>query len=153
MNSTSIAIEKDKTGNRLEIKHVEKIAHSPVYTFFLRQYAELIDKGFSHPVTTWNDNDCGAVYAELNGVIIGSIVYDTKKVEGSLWITLSSVDSSYRGNGIYAILHRHFEEIAKKKDCWFIASNIHVKNEIRLITAEKVGMKPIFYFMAKKISN
>jgi GNAT superfamily N-acetyltransferase len=151
MTAITIAKETDKAGKQLEIKHVEKLAHSPVYTFFLRQYAELIDRGFCHPVTTWDDYECGAVYAELDGRIVGSIVYDTKKVDGALWITLSSVDSSYRGNGVYTLLHKHFEEIAKKKGCWFIASNIHIKNETRLATAEKVGMKPIFYFMAKKL--
>jgi hypothetical protein len=141
--------EQDNQNNSIQIFRVDSIAMSPVYTFFIRQMAELIDKGFGFPVTSWDDS-CGAVYAMQDNKILGHIVYDSRK-EGSLWITLSAVDESCRGRGIYTILHKYFEQTAREKKCWLISSHVHVKNSIRLKSAEKVGMKPVFYFMAKKL--
>jgi GNAT superfamily N-acetyltransferase len=151
MDFTLLGTEKDSLGISFEVKKIDKISHSPIYTFFLRQQAELIDAGFSYSYTSWNDDTCGAVYAERNGEIIGHIVYDHTKYPEALWIVLSAVDEKFRKRGIYTVLHRHFELIAKDMGCWYIASHIHVKNNIRLNSAEKIGMKPLFHFMAKKI--
>jgi GNAT superfamily N-acetyltransferase len=112
--------------------------------------ATLIENGFGTPVTTWDDKACGAVYAEQDGKILGHIVYDTRK-PGHLWITLSAVDEECRGRGIYTILHQYFEQIAKEKNCKYISSYVHVKNLVRQKSADKVGMKPMFYMMVKKL--
>lgn len=144
-----LAIEIDRLGNSIEIYKIEKIGMSPIYTFFLRQIADLIDNGHAYPITSWDDN-CAAVYAEQNGKILGHIVYDIKKTD-VLWITLSAVDEEHRGRGIYTILHRYLEIIAKESNHSLISSHIHVKNTARLKSAEQVGMKPVYYYMAKKI--
>ena len=146
-----LGTETDKTGSQLNIYRVDRIALSPIYTFFLRQIADLIDSGYAFPVTSWDD-DCGAVYAEKDGEILGHIVYDRKK-KGILWITLSAVDPKCRGQGIYSILHQYFEQTAKEMGCNIIASHVHIKNEKRLKSAEKVGMKPVYYYMAKKLTS
>jgi GNAT superfamily N-acetyltransferase len=142
--------EMDKLGNEIKIFRTDQLGMSPIYTFFLRQMAELIDKGFGTSTTSWDDKTCGAVYAEQDGKILGHIVYDTSK-PGHLWITLSAVDETCRGRGIYTILHKYFEQTAKEKDCKYISSYVHVKNFVRQQSAEKVGMKPLFYYMIKKI--
>ena len=142
--------ETDKLGNEINIFRTDHVARSPIYTFFLRQMAELIDNGFGTAATVWNDKTCGAVYAEQNGKILGHIVYDTEKPE-RLWITLSAVDETCRGRGIYTILHKYFEQIAKEKGCQYISSYVHSKNLVRQKSAEKVGMKPFYYLMIKEI--
>lgn len=144
-----LGTEIDQTGKTIKIYKIDRIGMSPIYTFFLRQLADLIDNGHAFPSTSWDD-DCEAVYAEEDEKVIGHIVYDKKK-KGVLWITLSAVDSEYRGRGIYKILHKYFEKVAKDLGCDFIASHVHVNNKVRLESAEKVGMKPVFKYMAKKI--
>jgi GNAT superfamily N-acetyltransferase len=152
MNVISLGIEHDNKGELLEIKKVDSIAHSPIYTFFLRQQADLMDSGYSYPSTSWEDKNCGAIYAERQGKILGHIVYDNHRYPGASWIVLSAVDQSHRNKGIYKILHDYFEKNAIYQGCWYIASHIHVKNSIRLKSAEKVGMVPTFYLMSKKLT-
>lgn len=144
--------EVDKTGASLEIIHVEKIASSPVYTFFIRHMAELIDSGFAMARTTWKDNECGAIYAEENGVIVGAIIYSREYLDKNcLWIELSAVRNDCRKRGIYSILHNYFEMLAKKMNCDSISSKVHKNNVVRLSSAEKVGMNIAFYQMVKMI--
>jgi GNAT superfamily N-acetyltransferase len=149
MNREFLATEVDKQGNSVEIYRVEKISMSPIYTFFLRHIAELIDNGHAYPVTSWDD-DCSAIYAEKDGEVLGHIVYDVKKKD-VMWITLSAVAKEHRGKGIYTLLHGHLEKTAKDLNFSIISSHIHVKNTARLKSAEQVGMKPVYYYMAKKI--
>lgn len=146
-----LGTEIDKSGHDIEIYRVDKLSMSPVYTFFLRQMSFLIDSGYAYPMTTWNDHTCGAVYAMKDEQILGHIVYNTSK-PGILWITLSAVDIAARGRGIYTILHRYFEQTAKELGCQNISSHIHVKNSIRLSSAEKVEMHPTMYYMSKRIT-
>ena len=144
--------EVDKTGVELEILHVEKIANSPVYTFFIRHMAELIDSGFAMARTSWNDDECGAIYAEENGVIVGAIIYSRAYLhKNCLWIELSAVRDDCRKRGIYSVLHNYFEMLAKKMNCDSISSKVHKNNLVRLSSAEKVGMNIAFYQMVKMI--
>ncbi len=153
MKIEQLASEFDKLGNVINIHHTSTLAFSPVYTFFLKEMASLIDMGFNYPVTNWTDSDCAAVYAEHGGAIIGHIVYSTKNLEKNkaLWIVLSAVKSEFRGRGIYTILHKYFENRAVSLNCVAIASHVHLKNKVRLKSAESAGMKPQFYLMVKKI--
>lgn len=145
--------ETDKTGKKLDIFHVEKISYSPVYTFFIKHMAELIDSGHALAKTSWSDDDCGAVYAEENGVVIGAIIYSrTFLKKKCLWIELSAVKKDCRGRGIYTILHSYFEMVAKQLNCDSISSHVHKNNSVRLESAEKVGMKILFHQMVKLIS-
>jgi GNAT superfamily N-acetyltransferase len=150
MKIITLSTEKDKLGNEITIKKCDSLAHSPVYTSFLRNFAEIIDKGFAYPTTSWNDDECEAVYAELNGKILGHIVY-SKLDGGTLFIKLSAVDPQYRKNGIYTILHKHFENVAKEYGCNAISSIVHKNNSIRLESIKKFDLLPEYYFMAKKL--
>jgi len=144
--------EHDSMGQELIIMQSTSLAMSPVYTFFLRATADLIDAGYAWPMTAWQDADCEAVYAEIDGKIIGHIVYSKEKLDKKiLWITLSAVDPEYRGRGIYSLLHKYFESIAKELGCAYIASQVHKNNTPRLQSAAKEDMKPTFYYMGKKI--
>lgn len=146
-----LSVETDKLGNEIQIMKTDRLGMSPIYTFFLRQMADLIDAGLCFPNTTWDDNTCGAVYATQDGKTLGHIVYEYREEQKVLWITLSAVDSSCRGRGIYTILHKHFESIAKEMGCWAIASHVHKDNLVRQESCKNVGMQPIFYFMGKKL--
>jgi GNAT superfamily N-acetyltransferase len=124
-----------------------------VFSFFLRETADLVDQGFSSPMTTWKDTKCESIYIERQGEIIGCIVYSIEFVESEkyLFIELSAVKKSFRRMGIYKILHAEFEEIAKEKGCLYISSHVNKKNLIRLESCKKVGLEAQYLFMGKSI--
>jgi GNAT superfamily N-acetyltransferase len=150
MNITILGSETDKLGNTVTIKKCDTLAHSPIYTFFLRNLAETIDKGFGYPVTSWEDDQCEAVYAELDGKILGHIVY-SKLNGGTLFIKLSAVEKEFRKNGIYTILHKYFEDVARDYGCVAISSLVHKTNSVRLESIKKFDLMPEFCFMAKRL--
>ena len=147
-----LAVEKDKNGNNITIKSVDKLlSHLPLCSFFLKQQAMLLDNGHSFPMPSIDDSTSSAVYAEEDGEILGHIVFNHLEKKGTLWIILSAIDKKHRGRGIYTILHRYFELIAKEKKCWYISSHIHINNHVRLQSAKEVGLEPMFYYMFKRL--
>lgn len=149
----TLGTKKDKLDNEIIIRHCDTLGFSPVFTFFLRNYADLIDNGLGDPVTLWNDNFCSVLYCvDNNEKILGSIVYEIVEHHKQLYIILSSVSEECRGRGIFHILHQFLENIAKERKCSGITSHVHKNNNIRLITAEKEGMYPQpYYFMWKQL--
>ena len=153
MNNKFITSEIDKQGNVIDIIKTDNLRQNNVYVFFLRHMAELIESGYSFPATIWEDQYLGAVYAEKDGKILGLMVWDTENLKktGTLWILLSAVAHEARGRGIYTILHKHFEDVAREKNCWAIISHIHKDNISALNSAKSVGRTPIFYCMGKRL--
>lgn len=149
-----LATENDKLGNTIEVMQCDSITEVPqLYTFFLRQNADLIDNKMAYPMITWEDTD-GAVYVTQDDKILGHIVYSIggpSKRDGMIWITLSAVDPSCRGRGIYTIMHKYFEQVGRDKGCTRLASLVHKRNSTRLKSAEKVGMIAVFNYMMKEL--
>lgn len=155
MEPIELGREKDKAGNTLTIYQSLELGMSPAFSCFLKHYAETIENGHAFPRTLWTDNTCGVIYAEHNGKVVGQITYDKENgvSPGALWIILSSVDESYRGKGIYKILHRYLDIFAKENKFTEVASFVHVKNENQIRALESVGKKPIFYVVGKRIKD
>jgi GNAT superfamily N-acetyltransferase len=153
MQSQLLLTKADSAGNQINYYRFDALAHSPAYTFFLRELANLIDSGYAHPITSWEDQDCACIYAEHDGQIIGAIVYSTRTVnkQGSVWLLIGSVIKQYQGLGIYRVLRTLLEDIARELGCWGVASYIHVNNQSALKMAEALGARPVYYYMAKKI--
>lgn len=143
--------EVDRTGNEVTVFKTDSLIDSRIYPFFLVQMANLMDYGFAWKSKHWEEENCGAVYAVFEDKILGHIVYEHLVKERSLWITLSSVDPDQRNKGIYSILHRHYERLAKDLNCTSISSMVHKNNKVRLQSAEKVGLKPFSYYMIKRL--
>lgn len=155
MEPIFLGTEQDKTGIDVQIMRLDQINDSrSLFSFFLKNMAELIESGFAFPRTQWKDDDLGAIFATIDGKIVGHIVYSTEKIYpgGFLWITLSAVDKKFRGRGIYSVMHPYFETRSKELGCWAIASNVHPDNSVRLKSCAQVGMKQIFYCMGKKLN-
>lgn len=147
-----LATETDKLGNTVEVYQCDSITEVPeLYTFFLRQMADLIDNKMAYPMISWEDTD-GAVYMMQDDKILGQIVYSLGgpgKRPGVIWITLSAVDPECRGRGVYTILHKHLEQVGRENGCTTLSSLVHKRNSVRLKTAEKVGMVAAFNYMIK----
>jgi GNAT superfamily N-acetyltransferase len=153
MEPIYLGTEIDKAGSEVQIMRIDRINYAPVYTFFLRHMAELIEAGLNYPTTAWRDDENGAIFATIDGKVVGHIVYSSEhiKTRGALWITLSAVDKDFRGKGIYSLMHPYFEQRAREMGCWAIASHVHKNNHARLKSCEQVGMKQLFHYMGKKV--
>jgi hypothetical protein len=143
--------ELTKKNQTCEVKITHNIGDSPVIPFFLKNYAALIEQGYSHPIIT-GANTNKAIYIEIDNKIVAHIVFDIlKDVYNTAWIVFSCVDEDYRNSGLYKIMHKHFEIQAKKLGSTKIASFVHLDNKPRQASCESVGMKPVFYRMEKSI--
>jgi RimJ/RimL family protein N-acetyltransferase len=141
----------DKTGTPILIKHTNEIGWTPVLTFFMKNYTELIESGHGHPVFTANNTN-SAIYAEIDGKVVGHILYNILDDQiKTAWIILSAVDKDYRQRGIYNLMHTQFEKVIKTAGSKKIASHVHVNNLARQASCESAGMKKVWYKMEKDL--
>jgi RimJ/RimL family protein N-acetyltransferase len=146
-----LAEAQDKTGKNVSIKHVSQIGYSPVFTFYLKNYAELIEANIGYPVFRAKNN-APAIYAEIDGKVVGHIVYEFHDDPiRTAWIILSAVDSNFRQRGIYNLMHAQFEKFVKAAGSKRISSHVHVNNLARQASCESCGMKKVWYKMEKDI--
>ena len=143
-----IATLNDKTGQRVVIKYADSLVESPVTPVFLKLYSDLIQAGLANSSMAGH-NACMAVYAEIDNVVVGHIVFDILKPTTTAWIVLSGIDPSFRKRGIYTLMHNQFENVSIKLGCTKIQSHVHVNNVDRLASCKAVGMEPEFYKMSK----
>jgi GNAT superfamily N-acetyltransferase len=151
-----LSTEKDNAGNTLKIKQTDSIKIPSLFTFYLRAYADIMEAN----LTTLYDldvDDFGAVYAEIDDKIVGHIIYLCNKEvdDKNLYIVLSTVDKSYRRMGIYKILHKYFEDTARRLNCSFISSMVWKKNSVRLesIKSSDISLSPDFKLFGKRITD
>ena len=151
MTITTLGTEKDKKGTTVIIKNTTSIGYTPVLPFFMKHFSQLCDLGWAHPAFTATNNS-KAVYAEIDGKVVGHIVYNILEDQvKTAWIYLSAVDDNYRQRGIYNLMHKHFEEAVKKLGSQKIASYVHVENLPRQNSCKSVGMVPYYYKMEKNL--
>jgi RimJ/RimL family protein N-acetyltransferase len=148
---SNLAVEKDKFGVDVEIHYCQMIGGTPNLTFFLSQFVKLIENGHAHPHIA-GTNRSKAVYATINNKIVGQITFEIlDDYSKTTWITLSSVDEEFRGRGIYTMLHKNLESLMLELGSRKLASHVHLDNQVRLSSARKAGMKPVYYRMEKDL--
>lgn len=147
-----LGTEIDKAGNSLTVYKCEQLGMSPAYSFFIKSYAETVDMGFAYPMTCWNDQDCAVIYVTDGDEVVGQMTYNTNSpmAPGFIWIILSSVRPSHRGQGIYKLMHKYLDQIGQEGNYSGVASYVHVDNRAQLRALEGVNKKPIFYVVGKK---
>jgi GNAT superfamily N-acetyltransferase len=153
MEIEQLGQEIDKTGNSLTIKRTKQLAHSPAYSFFIRQMAELMENGHGFAATTWRDDDCGIIWAEDNGKICAIICYHNHFAKNLkiLAIMLTSVAREYRQRGIHQILNRYYEQTAKEYGCAYTLATVNPNNTARLRSCEKDGLEIFEHLLFKKL--
>jgi len=137
-----------KDGTQITIWDCYNLAMSPVASFYMRHMAKLIDDNHAQQIFTAG-NTSSAVYATIDGQVVGAIVYEIHTSQRMAYILLSCVDEERRGQGIYTALHPYFEEVAQAQGCNRIGSIVHVDNTVRQASCAKVGMVPEFIRMVK----
>lgn len=143
--------ETTRDGTTVEVRHTDDLVSSIVYPFFLRQYADLIERKLTIPAAHPPLSKCSAVYLMDAGDILGHIVYYTLYEHKTSSIVLSAVRSDCRGRGLYDIMHKHFEQCARQRGCLHLTSWTHKNNTSRHRSAAKVGLKPEYIVMGKYI--
>jgi RimJ/RimL family protein N-acetyltransferase len=139
---------KDK---QLTVYQSNSIVATPPFQLMFECFMELYKQGwatFGMPFRNsssviWIENDLRQV--------MGGICYDILDDRKEGWINLSFTGPDFRGQGINAIAHKHFESICRAKGMSHIGSIVHKDNVKRIQSAEKVGLSPDFYRMIKDI--
>jgi GNAT superfamily N-acetyltransferase len=138
----------------ITIHRLSKITENKeLYSFFLKQLAELIDLELAYPMISWTDDD-GAVYATIDDTIVGCVIFNIggpSKDPNIFWISLTGVDKEYRKQGIMTQLHVEAEQLAKENNCTIVSSLIHRNNQAGLKSAMKMGRYPIYHYTYKKL--
>jgi RimJ/RimL family protein N-acetyltransferase len=141
----------DKRGNKLTVNYSETFGSSPVVSFFMRNYADMIDDGHAHSLIT-GSNKSHVVYITHNDRVVASVVYDIQDdVYKTAWIVFTCVDPEYRDRGLYKILNKHFEQVVTTDGCKKISSLVHVNNEKSFNARKAIGYVPVFYRMEKEL--
>jgi hypothetical protein len=153
MEVETLGQETDKKGSLLTIKRSKSLAYSPAYTFYVRQVVELIENKHTFDSNTWDDDECGIIWAEDQDKICGIFCYNKAwiKTLKMLTIQLTAVGTDYRQRGIHSILNKYFEQTARELNCCITVATVSPKNTVRLATCEKDGLIPKNLLMYKKI--
>ena len=140
----------DAKGDMLNIYWQNSLVGCPALPSFLRVYAEIIENGFANGSVTWTNKN-RVIWAENNNKVVGGITYEYYEESKTGWIVLSFTEPEYRGRRINEIIHYSLEEDLKKLGGVKISSLVHINNESRLKSADRVGLKPQFYRMNKPL--
>lgn len=151
MSDRILLTVKDKLGTELTIKSADILGYSPVLPIFMTHQVELMNAGYANRVFIAT-NRSKAVYAEVNGVIVGEIVYDVKEEAIKFaYIIAGTVIPTFRGRGIYKILHQQLEVVAKSLGCAKIRSEVHPDNTAMVSTLESLGKRITYYKVEKDL--
>jgi hypothetical protein len=145
-----IEINLDSSGEEVKIYFQDNLTGCPALSLFLKVYAEIIDKKYCHPSVVWS-NKSSMVWAEKNGKVVGGICFEYNSENRIGWIILSFTEELERGKRINQILQNVFEKIIKQNGGERIGSLVHIDNISRQKSAERVGLKPVFYRMEKNL--
>lgn len=141
-----------KNGEVMTVKHSDTLEMNPAFPFFLHRIADLMEAGHSAKMTFWDPEEAGMIWGEIDGKVAGIFSYKTNEVKtGLLYVLLTAVHPDQRQKGIHTILNKYFEEHARKLGCSFTVATVHPTNTVRLLTAEKDGMKVQYHLLYKRV--
>ncbi len=154
MHYTILGTEIDKKNTSICIKHSNTLAYTPAYTFFIKEIANLIDNKHGHPYTSWDDDECEIIWAEIDNDVVAILCYSTAYKNYQmpfLAIQLTAVKEQFRSRGIHTILNKYFEQRARELECLAIRATVHVTNTVRLESTKKDKLTPLLTMMYKKL--
>lgn len=151
MTDTTLATEVDKLNCKVTIKFCDSIGGTPLVPLFMKNFSKLMEDGHAH-YNFSGHNRCKAIYAEIDGKIVGHVVFEIiDDIFKTTWVILSAINTEYRRRGVYTMMHQHLEKQAKKLGSKKIASNVHVDNVAMKLNCEKLGRKTSYHRMEKEL--
>jgi hypothetical protein len=140
----------DKNGVEIQV-YSGVVAFSPAFSSLLRAYADLVDSKLA-PVHFDFDNEDFMLWVQYtDGTILGGMCFGIDDDWNAISLKMGWTEKEYRSMGINTLCHKWLEVEAKDRNLNRIISMVHVKNEMRLRSAAKVGLNPLFYLMYKKV--
>lgn len=127
------------------------VSFSPAFTSLLRAYADLVDSKLAPLHFDFNNEDFMLWVQYTDGTILGGMCFGVDDDWNAISLKMGWTEKDYRNTGINTLCHKWLAEEAKDRNLGRIISMVHVKNEARLRSAEKVGLYPLFYLMHKKV--
>lgn len=147
------AIEKvlhtatDVKGEQYEIKHTKSVRNN-LFTFFLRQYADMIDNNFAnHSIPMVNKSSC--IYITYGNTIAGTLIYNIDNEVA--WMVFVSVAPEYQGRGLLEELNRIFEIAAKRAGARRTGCLISKQNNQLYQNMLELGYTVDFYRLGKTL--
>lgn len=131
--------------------HNDALEGSPALPAFMREYADLIERGWARPYTAHNEKHRVCYARSADDVVMGGIVYGLNQLTKVGWIVFSFTVSEYRRQGVYTALHREVETLMTSAGMTDLASHVHVDNLVRQASCQQVGMAPEFLRMNKQL--
>lgn len=147
-----IATIKDPNGKDIVLKHCNSMGIGPasLSSFFYKSLAKVIDAGQGSTWPSYNFKS-QAVYAEVDGEVISSVVFNFNPEKKQIYIVLSAVNELYRRQGLYKIMQAEVAKIGKSLGAVEVTSFIHASNEITLKASRSCSFEPVYYKMVKNI--
>jgi GNAT superfamily N-acetyltransferase len=140
----------DKNGKEINV-YSGVVAFSPAFSSLLRAYADLVDSKLA-PVHFDFDNEDFMLWVQYtDGTILGGMCFGIDDDWNAISLKMGWTEKEFRSMGINTLCHKWLEEEARQRNLHRIISMVHVKNEMRLRSAAKVGLNPLFYLMYKKV--
>lgn len=143
---------KNPTGPEILIKHCNSMGLGPsnLNAFFYRSLAEVIE---NNQASTWPSYNfkSQAVYAEIDGRVVGSVIFNYGSEKKQIYIVLSAVDPAFRRKGLYKIMQTEVARIGKSMGAVEVTSFIHTSNETTLAASKSCTFEPTYYKMIRKL--
>ena len=140
----------DTLEQKIDFFKSDKIFGTPAMPLALRANAELIDQKMALGAAIKNKHKI--IWAQIGNITVGGLCYKFQKFN-TAYIVLSFTDPKYRGLGINLLCRQHFENECKNNNIEFIMTSVHIDNKASFDNNLKVGLKPVFTTMMKKLKK
>jgi GNAT superfamily N-acetyltransferase len=141
---------QDKNGKEIQV-YSGVVSASPAFSSLLRSYADLVDRKLALLHFDFDSEDFMLWVQYTDGTILGGMCFNIDSEWSAIELKMGWTEKEYRSTGINTLCHKWLEVEAKDRNLNRIISMVHVKNEMRLRSAAKVGLNPLFYLMYKKV--
>ena len=131
--------------------HTDVLEGSPALPAFMREYADLIERGWARPYTAHNEKHKVCYARNPDKRVMGGLVYGLNQLTKVGWIVFSFTVPEFRRQGVYTALHREVEDLMRQAGMTSLASHVHVDNLVRQASCSQVGMMPEFLRMNKRL--
>jgi hypothetical protein len=144
-----LGTETTRNGQKVEIKFVkfQDLTDVKVTSFFLRQWAELIESGHANASYFPNLTHTRILFTTIDDQITAHLVWSW--INKTSFIDFTAVDKNYRRQGLYEILHTYYDQIMIRENATLSRSQLHINNEAIINGAKKAGYEVEYVRMVK----
>lgn len=144
----NIAEDYDKKNNHLQVFYCDgKRSPADLTVFVLTHWTELVRSGHCSSTYLPDLTTKHMIVLKHNQNYVGVLMW--MYLGASAFIEFTVTDPTYRGNGLYKILHKYFDNRMIAQSIKSAKSQLHVDNQSIIEAAKKDGYKIEYYRMIK----